>query len=65
MVVEKQLGGMQLIADNGFRSDFIQDYKINGIPRFLLIDPKGNIVSGDAPRPSNPALEKLLNDLDL
>jgi thiol-disulfide isomerase/thioredoxin len=65
MIAEKELGGMQLLADNGFRSSFIQDYKINGIPRFILIDPEGNIVSGDAPRPSNPALVKMLTDLGL
>ena len=65
MVAEKELGGIQLMADNGFKSDFIQKYKINGIPRFILVDPEGNIVSGDAPRPSNPALVKMLTDLGL
>ncbi|REE08183.1 TlpA family protein disulfide reductase [Winogradskyella pacifica] len=65
MVNEKELGGMQLIADNGFRSQFIQDYKVNGIPRFLLIDPNGNIVSADAPRPSSSALIDLFNELNI
>lgn len=65
MVNEKELGGMQLIADDGFRSQFIQDYKVNGIPRFLLIDPNGNIVSADAPRPSSSALIDLFNELNI
>lgn len=65
MVAEKELGGMQLIADNGFQSQFIQEYKINGIPRFILVDPDGNIVNADAPRPSSTQLIKLLNDLGL
>ncbi len=65
MVAEKELGGVQLLADNGFRSTFIQDYKIQGIPRFILIDPDGNIVNADAPRPSNPALVKLFNGLNI
>ncbi len=65
IIAEKELGGMQLLADNGFRSTFIQDYKINGIPRFILIDPEGNIVNSDAPRPSNPQLVKLFNQLGL
>ncbi|WP_299113704.1 TlpA disulfide reductase family protein [uncultured Winogradskyella sp.] len=65
MVAEKELGGMQLIADKGFRSDFIQDYQISGIPRFILLDPEGNIVNADAPRPSNPDLAKLLNSLKI
>ncbi|SDI31882.1 TlpA family protein disulfide reductase [Winogradskyella thalassocola] len=65
MVSEKELGGMQLIADNGFMSQFIQDYKVSGIPRFILIDPNGNIVSADAPRPSNSALINLFNELSI
>ncbi len=65
MIAEKELGGIQLLADNGFRSQFIQDYKINGIPRFIVIDPNGNIVSSDAPRPSSPQLIELFNQLDL
>lgn len=65
MVTDKELGGMQLIADNGFMSDFIRAYKINGIPRFILIDPEGNIVNADAPRPSNPQLIELFKALEL
>ncbi|MFD1015166.1 TlpA family protein disulfide reductase [Winogradskyella rapida] len=65
MVYDKNLGGIQLLADNGFKSQFVQDYRVNGIPRFILIDPKGNIVSADAPRPSSPELMKLFNKLDL
>lgn len=65
MVADRELGGMQLIADNGFRSSFIQDYKINGIPRFILLDPQGNIVDANAPRPSNPQLVELLNNLGI
>ena len=65
MIADKALGGIQLMADNGFKSAFIQDYKIQGIPRFILIDPEGNIVNADAPRPSNPALVTLLNGLNI
>ncbi len=65
MIIDKELGGIQLMADNGFRSDFIQGYKINAIPRFILIDPDGNIVNADAPRPSNPQLVELFDSLDI
>ncbi len=65
MVTQKELTGMQLMADNGFMSDFIRAYKINGIPRFILIDPEGNIVNADAPRPSNPQLIELFKELGL
>lgn len=62
MVTEKELGGMQLMADNAWQSQFVKDYGIDGIPRFILIDPNGNIVSADAPRPSNPKLIELLEE---
>ncbi len=65
MVADKQLGGIQLFSDKAWNSDFVRGYKINGIPRFILIDPDGNIVSPDAPRPSNPKLIELFNELSI
>jgi len=65
MVTEKELGGIQLFSDNAWQSDFIQAYKINNIPRFLLIDTDGNIVSADAPRPSSDKLIELFNSLNI
>jgi len=63
MVKDKNLGGVQLFADNDWNSKFIQDYKITGIPRFILIDPNGNIVKADAARPSSEELVKELDSL--
>ena len=60
-VDEKQLGGTQLIADKDWKSDFITSYGINSIPRFILLDPNGVIVKGDADRPSNPKLQETLD----
>ena len=65
MIVEKDLGGIQLFADNAFNSKFTKAYGIDSIPRFLLIDPDGNIVSGNAPRPSDPKLVELFNSLGI
>jgi len=62
-VTEKQLGGIQLFADKNWMSDFIKAFGINSIPRFLLIDPNGNVVKADAPRPSSPLLVELLDGL--
>lgn len=62
-VKENKLGGIQVIADKDFESEFIRKYNIAAIPRFILIDPKGKIVSGNALRPSDPALRDLLNTL--
>lgn len=65
MVEEKELEGIQLFAGNDFKSKFIADYQIHAIPRFILIDPDGNIVNSSAPRPSEPALVKLFTQLKL
>ncbi|MEJ2114110.1 MAG: TlpA disulfide reductase family protein [Flavobacteriaceae bacterium] len=65
MVTEKELGGVQLLADKDYESDFMKAYKIRGIPRFMLIDPEGNIVSADAPLPSSERLIKLLYSLNI
>lgn len=65
MINEKELGGMQLLADKDFKSDFVQNYAIRGIPRFILIDTEGNIIDADAPRPSNEKLKTLFNSLSI
>jgi len=62
-VKEHQLQGIQVMADKDFSSDFIKKFNINSIPRFILIDPKGNIVDADAKRPSDPQLRKQLDTL--
>ncbi|GAA3572521.1 TlpA disulfide reductase family protein [Snuella lapsa] len=65
MIVDQDLKGIQLFANNSWNSDFVQGYQITGIPRFILIDPEGNIVSSNAPRPSNPELVKLFTSLNI
>jgi len=35
-------------------------YKITGIPRFMIFDKEGKIVTVDAPRPSNPEFKKII-----
>ena len=64
-VSENGLIGVQLIADQGWKSDFVVKYQIKVIPSFVLIDPDGNIVSPDAPSPSNPKLIALFDTLHL
>ena len=62
-VKEKELGGTQLFADKNWLSDFIKAFNINSIPRFILIDPSGNVVDADAARPSDPKLFQQLASL--
>ncbi|PVW13777.1 TlpA family protein disulfide reductase [Marixanthomonas spongiae] len=63
MVDDKNLGGIQLFADNDWKSKFVTDYAILGIPRFILIDKEGNIVSADAPRPSSKEIRPLFDSV--
>lgn len=65
MIREKELSGIQLFAPEGWKSDFVTAYKIQGIPRFILIDPHGNIVTPDAPRPSSAKLKELFDSLKI
>ena len=65
MIVKEGLSGIQLLADNEIDSKFIASYYIQGIPRFIVLDKEGKIISSDAPRPSEPELTDLLNSLDL
>ena len=57
MVADKKLGGIQLHY-GGDRS-FSEAFAINGIPRFIMLDPNGNVVDADAPRPSSEEIKKL------
>lgn len=56
MVEAKQLGGVQLYASKQ-NTEFLDLYQIKGIPRFILIDKKGRIISSQSKRPSDPALK--------
>ncbi len=47
----------------GFASEVVQQYRITGIPRYMIIDKNGVIVKPDANRPSNP--ETITELLDL
>lgn len=60
-VIENSLTGIQLIADESMRSTYNKTFNIDLIPRFILLDPEGKIVSGNAPRPSSPKLKELLD----
>lgn len=60
MVKNKNLSGVQLYAGKDIQ--FVKDYQIDGIPRFILIDPKGNIISANAPRPTDSKLLELFKN---
>ncbi|WP_288955697.1 TlpA disulfide reductase family protein [uncultured Polaribacter sp.] len=62
-IEKKELGGIQLFADNSFDSEFMNAYNVKSIPRFILIDDKGKILDPEAPRPSFQKTIELLDDI--
>ncbi|HEY1114222.1 MAG TPA: ABC transporter permease [Chitinophagaceae bacterium] len=40
--------------------EFSRRYALNTIPRFMLIDPRGNIIDADMPHPTEPEFEAML-----
>ena len=59
MLAEKQLGGIQLWA-NGW-TEITKSYAINSIPRFMLFDADGNVISLNVPRPSSEEIRGILD----
>ena len=53
----------QFIVTEKGQKQVANSYNIRSIPRFLLFDAQGRIVTVDAPRPSTPDVRKLLDEL--
>ena len=64
MVKDRNLTGIQLWAGKD-DARFSKEYMIRSIPRFILIDPQGKIVSSNAPRPSDKKLVELFDELKI
>ena len=60
MLIDDELGGVQLWADGW--SELTKSYAIFGIPRFMLIDKTGHLISVDAPRPSSNEIRTLIEE---
>ena len=58
---EKNLGGLQLIAEKGFKHPFCATMGMSGIPQFILLDKDSRIINFNAKRPSNPVLWNYLD----
>ena len=59
-IKEYNLRGIQLSAKEDWNSKFRNDYKIPGVPTYILIDNEGRIIDARAPKPSEN-LRDLLN----
>ncbi len=62
MVKDKKMKGQQWHAPSAWQSALAQNYRITGIPRFLIIDRGGKIFNAYAPRPSFDEFDKVINE---
>ncbi|MDO5977848.1 TlpA family protein disulfide reductase [Flavivirga spongiicola] len=59
-VLKEALKGVQIKVSDRVHSEISKAYKISGIPRFMLFNKDGTVITVDAPRPSD---DKKINDL--
>ena len=60
---EKDWLGTHIILDQREHDTFAKNYKVVGIPKYLLIDQAGKIVSADASRPSSKSIKEEIASL--
>ena len=63
MVPEKNVGGTQLLADKGLKSDFMKAFSVSLIPRSILLNEEGEIITPRAPRPSAASTKSYIDSL--
>jgi thiol-disulfide isomerase/thioredoxin len=61
-MMDLNMNGIQLLASNGWKSEFRKAYKIDVIPTVILIDREGKFIDARAPLPSEN-LETVLGNL--
>jgi thiol-disulfide isomerase/thioredoxin len=52
MVEDKNMEGLQWLAENAWRSEITRHFMVYSIPRFFLLDKEGRIIDPSAERPS-------------
>ena len=62
-VKDEKMGGIQL--HTGGDEDFLNAFRVKGIPRFILINPEGRIENANMTRPSDPMPIEYLGMLQL
>ena len=59
-VAKKGWKNIELIAN--YNESVGKYYKVEGIPRLMIFDKEGRIVTVDAPKPSDPRFKKLIEE---
>jgi thiol-disulfide isomerase/thioredoxin len=60
-ITEKKMNGLQFHAAPD--ADFVKFYDIGALPRYILIDKKGNVISPSALRPSDTGIINKIEDI--
>lgn len=63
MVTQKDMDGVQVLAEAAFDSKITKGYNISAIPRYIMIDKEGKLIDASAPRPMSDDLKVLLSEL--
>ena len=61
MVADKNIGGLQLYDSEGLSSSFMRAFSVGLIPRFMMLDAEGKIITARAPRPSSEEVRKFID----
>ena len=61
MVADKNIGGFQLYDAEGLSSSFMRAFSVGLIPRFMMLDAEGKIITARAPRPSSEEVRKFID----
>ncbi|TDQ06921.1 TlpA family protein disulfide reductase [Pedobacter metabolipauper] len=63
MIAKLKIGGEHLLLNDDQYSNLKQAYKITGVPHYLIVDQKGNVVLNDAMGPEDAAVKVKLTTL--
>ncbi len=63
MVTQKNMKGVQILAEAAFNSEINKAYNIGTIPRYIMVDTKGKLIDASAPRPTTDDLKTLFKGL--
>jgi hypothetical protein len=54
---------MSFLLPHSAESKLVKQFKINAIPRYMLVDKYGKVIDDDAPRPSDKEIRGVLDGL--
>ena len=52
-----------LLLTNPEASEIIRTFEVSAIPRYMIMDKEGKIINNDAPRPSDPKIREVFDEL--